>query len=179
MFKSVLTFTTFLCFGAALVFLGCGKSDFIRPLPAGTDGMLYAVGIGKSPELSLARKMARHRAREELASVAQTNVTALSKDFQQQLGTGDRGQINAAFSQVSEALVDQRLMGAREIGQGKEIVDENGVWTVQIMFGLPIKDNIENPLIAEISQDEALYQEFQAWKGHNELAKKVKELREQ
>ena len=179
MFKPVLTFTALLYFSAALVFLGCGKSDFIKPLPAGTNGMIYAVGIGKSPELSLARKIARHRAREELASVAQANITALSKDFQQQLGTGDRGQINAAFSQVSEALVDQRLIGTREISEGKEIADENGVWTVQIMFGLPIKDNIENPLVAEISQDEALYQEFQAWKGHNELAKKVKELREQ
>jgi hypothetical protein len=46
------------------------------------------------------------------------------------------------------------------------------------MLGMPIKNNIEDPLVTEISQDEALYQEFQAWKGHNELAEKVKALRE-
>ena len=49
---------------------------------------------------------------------------------------------------------------------------------MQLMLGMPINSNIGDPLVAEIGQDEALYQEFQAWKGHNELSEKVKELRE-
>ena len=179
MFKSALTFMTLLCFGTALVFLDCGKtkSPMLVPPPDGTNDMLYTVGIGESRELSLANAMATQRTRASMALVAQAHVTALYEDFQQQLGTGSRGQINAAFSRVSESLADQRLTGSSIIQT--EVTEKDGLYSVQILLGLPIKDNIEDPLVAEISQDEALYQEFQAWKGHNNLAKKIKALREQ
>jgi hypothetical protein len=110
-----------------------------------------------------------------MALVAQAHVTALAKDFQEQLGAGVTGQINAAFSRVSVSLADQRLRKSSIIKT--KVTEKNGLYSVQIMLGMPIKDNIEDPLIKEISQDEALYQEFQAWKGHNELEKKIQELR--
>ena len=178
MFKSVLTFMTLLCLGVALVFLGCGKSksQILVPPPDGTNGMLYTVGIGESRELSLANAMATQRTRASMALVAQAHVTALYEDFQQQLGAGSRAQINAAFSRVSESLADQWLKGSSIIQT--EVTKKDGLYSVHILLGLPIKDNIEDPLTAEISQDEALYQEFQAWKGHNNLAKKIKVLRE-
>ena len=105
-----------------------------------------------------------------MALVAQAQVAALYKDFQQQLGAGATGQINAAFTRVSESLADQRLRKSSIIKT--KVTEKNGAYNVQIMLGMPIKDNIENPIVKEISQDEALYQEFQAWKGHNDLAKK-------
>ena len=175
MLKSVLTLTLCLYIGAGLVFLGCGKSNTLTPFPDGKDGLLYSVGVGESRDLSLAKAMATQRTRASMALVAQAQVTALSKDFQQQLGAGDTGQINAAFTQVSEGLADQQLIKSSIIKT--KVTEENGLYSVQMMLGMPIKDNIEDALVKEISQDEALYQEFQAWKGHNELAKKVLELR--
>ena len=177
MLKSVLTLTFFLYIGAGLVFLGCGKSETLMPFPDGKDGLLYSVGVGESRDLSIAKAMATQRTRASMALVAQAQVTALSKDFQQQLGAGATGQINAAFSRVSESLADQRLIKSSIIKT--KVAEKNGLYSVQMMLGMPIKDNIEDALVKEISQDEALYQEFQAWKGHNELAKKVLELREQ
>ena len=177
MLKSVLTLTFFLYIGAGLVFLGCGKSETLMPFPDGKDGLLYSVGVGESRDLSIAKAMATQRTRASMALVAQAQVTALSKDFQQQLGAGATGQINAAFSRVSESLADQRLIKSSIIKT--KVAEKNGLYSVQMMLGMPIKGNIEDALVKEISQDEALYQEFQAWKGHNELAKKVLELREQ
>ena len=176
MLKFILTFMLCLYIGAGLVFLGCSKSGTLMPFPDGKDGLLYAVGVGESRDLSLAKAMATQRTRANMALVAQAQVTTLSKDFQQQLGAGATGQINAAFTLVSEGLADQRLVKSRIIKT--KVTEENGLYSVQMMLGMPIKDNIEDRLVKEISQDEALYQEFQAWKGHNELAKKVLELRE-
>lgn len=177
MMKSVLSFMLFLCISTGLVFLSCGKSDTLTPFPDGKDGLIYSVGVGESRDLSLAKAMATQRTRANMALVAQAQVTALSKDFQQQLGAGVTGQINAAFTRVSESLADQRLIKSSIIKT--KVTEKDGAYSVQMMLGMPIKENIENPLIKEISQDEALYQEFQAWKGHNELSKKVLELREQ
>ena len=177
MIKSVSNLTLFLYVSVGLVFLGCGKSDILEPFPEGKDGLLYAVGVGESRDLSLAKAMATQRTRASMALVAQAQVAVLYKDFQQQLGAGATGQINAAFSRVSESLADQRLRKSSIIKT--KVTEKDGAYNVQIMLGMPIKDNIENPIAKEISQDEALYQEFQAWKGHNDLAKKIQELREQ
>ena len=176
MLKSVLTLAFPFYISAGLVFLGCGKSDTLTPYPDGKEGLLYSVGVGESRDLSIAKAMATQRTRANLALVAQAQVTALSKDFQQQLGAGATGQINAAFTRVSEGLADQRLIRSSIIKT--KVIEKNGAYSVQMMLGMPIKENIEDALVKEISQDEALYQEFQAWKGHNELSKKVLELRE-
>ena len=193
--RTVLNFTLILCLGAGLIFLGCGgggtkvgsmtqdtsegtrEVSILEPHPDGTDGFLYTVGIAQSRNLSMARSMATQRARANMALKAKTQVTALSKDFQQQLGAGEKAKVNAAFSQVSEGLADETLKGTTIITT--KATEANGMYDVQLMLGMPIKANIENPLVDEIGQDEALYQEFQAWKGHSELAEKVKDLREQ
>ena len=192
--KQVLNFTLFLCIGTGLIFLGCGSGGakvvsmtqttsegereihILEPHPDGTDGLLYTVGIAQSRNLSMARSMATQRARANMALKAKTQVTALSKDFQQQLGAGERAKVNAVFSQVSEGLADETLIGTTIITT--KAMEKNGLYDVQLMLGMPINSNIGDPLVAEIGQDEALYQEFQAWKGHNELSEKVKDLRE-
>ena len=177
--KLVLALTFLLCFSVGLVFLGCGKGgELLEPPAAGTDDMIYAVGIGESRTARIAKKMAMQRARAELALVADANVTALAKDFEEQIGGDARAQINAAFSLVSQSLADGVLKETRVIETQENELAE-GLFRVQILLAMPIKANLEDPLVKEISQDEALYQEFQAWKGHNELSKKVKALREQ
>ena len=188
--QTVLNLILFLCIGAGLVFLGCGAKGgsesttapgardvyILESHPDGTDGFLYTVGLAESRDLSVARSMATQRARAAMALKAKANVTALSKDFQQQLGIDARARVNTVFSQVSESLADETLNGTIIITT--KATEKDGLYDVQLMLGMPIKGNIEDPLIAEIGDDEALYQEFQAWKGHNELAEKIKALRE-
>jgi hypothetical protein len=192
--KFVLTLTLFLFLGAGLIFLGCGGGgtkaspmaqvtnegahtvDLLVPYKDGTDNLIYTIGIGSSRDLSIARSMAVQRARAEMALRAKAHVAALSKDFQQQLGGGENAKINEAFSQVSEGLADETLIGTTAIAT--KAMQKNGLYDVQIMLGMSVKSNIGDKLVEEISDDEALLQEFQAWKGHNELAEKIEELRE-
>lgn len=111
-----------------------------------------------------------------MAQKAQVLVVALSEDFQQQLGTDAKAKINAVFRQVSQSLTGATLSGTTVITT--KALEKEGVYSVQLMLGMPIKSNIESPIVEEIDQDEPLYQEFQAWKGTNELAEKIKFLHE-
>ena len=184
--QTVLSLILFLCIGAGLVFLGCvsqstidpGAPDvyILEPHPDGARGLLYTIGISESRDLSMARSMAIQRARTAMAQKARLHVIALSEDFQQQLGTDAKAKINTVFRQVSRSLTGATLNGTTVITT--KATEKEGVYSVQLMLGMPIKSNIETPIVAAIDQDETLYQEFQAWKGSNELAEKIKYLHE-
>lgn len=184
--QTVLNLILFLCVGAGLVFLGCAAQStvdsgvpdvyILEPYPDGTRGLLYTIGISESRDLSIARSMAIQRARAAMAQKARVHVIALSEDFQQQLGTNAKAKINAVFRQVSQSLTGATLSGTTVITTKAK--ENKGVYDVQLMLGMPIKSNIESPIVAAIGEDETLYQEFQAWKGSNELAEKIKYLYE-
>ena len=184
--QTVVNLTLFLCVGMGLVFLGCAAQSTIdsgapdvyilEPYPDGTRGLLYTIGISESRDLSIARSMAIQRARTAMAQKARVHVIALSEDFQQQLGTDAKAKINAVFRQVSQSLTGATLSGTTVVTT--KATEKEGVYSFQLMLGMPIKSNIESPIVEEIDQDEPLYQEFQAWKGTNALAEKIKFLHE-
>ena len=155
-----------------------GASDvyILEPHPDGTRGFLYTIGIGESRDLSIARSIAIQRARAAMAQKAQVLVIALSENFQQQLSTDDKVKIDTVFRQVSQSIAAAKLNGTIVITT--KATEKDGLYSIQLMLGMPIKDNIEDALIKEINQDETLYQEFRAWKGSNGLAEKISDLGE-
>ena len=148
----------------------------LEPHPDGTRGFLYTIGIGESQDLSIARSIAIQRARAAMAQKAQVLVIALSEDFQQQLRADAKAKIDTVFRQVSQSIAAATLTGT--IVVTTKATEKDGLYSIQLMLGMPIKSNIENPLVAEIGEDETLYQEFQAWQGPNGLAEKINDLRE-
>lgn len=111
-----------------------------------------------------------------MAQKAQVLVIALSENFQQQLSTDDKVKIDTVFRQVSQSIAAAKLNGTIVITT--KATEKDGLYSIQLMLGMPIKDNIEDALIKEINQDETLYQEFRAWKGSNGLAEKISDLGE-
>ena len=184
--QTVLSLILFLCIGAGLVFLGCvsqstidsGVPDvyILEPHRDGTRGLLYTIGIGESQDLSIARSVAIQRARAAMAQKAQVLVTALSEDFQQQLTTDAKVRVDTVFRQVSRGIAAARLIGTTVVTT--KATEKNGLYSIQLMLGMPIKANIEDSLNKEISQDADLYQEYQVWAGPNGLTEKVSHLRD-
>ena len=182
------------CLGIGVVFIGCGSKtvpppssgsspssggseevDILEPYPDGTDGMIYTVGLGSSRDLNIAKSMAEQRARAQLALETQAHVKALYEDFQGQYGADVDAQINTAFSQVSESLAVETLSGTRTVKtQAKK--ELNGLYTVQTMLGIPIKDNIEDPIIKEIGDVEASRHKFEHWQARERMEKKILQL---
>ncbi len=184
--QTVLSLILFLCIGAGLVFLGCvsqstidsGVPDvyILEPHRDGTRGLLYTIGIGESRDVSIARSIAIQRARAAMAQKAQVLVTALSEDFQQQLTTDAKVRVDTVFRQVSRGIAAARLIGTTVVTT--KATEKNGLYSIQLMMGMPIKANIEDSLNKEISQDADLYQEYQVWAGPNGLTEKVSHLRD-
>lgn len=148
----------------------------LEPYPDGTRGMLYTIGIAESQDLSIARSMAIQRARADMAQKAQVVVVALSEDFQQQLRADAKVKIDAVFRQVSRSIAAATLIGTDVVTT--KATEKNGLYSMQLMLGMPIKGNIEDPIVEEIGQDEILVQEFQSWRGPSGLAEKISNLRE-
>ena len=184
--QTVLTLTLFLCVGVGLVFLGCaaqstidsGASDvyILEPYRDGTRGLLYTIGIGESQDLSIARSIAIQRARVAMAQKVRVLVVALSEDFQQQFTTNAKVRVDTVFRQVSQGIAAATLIGT--IVVTTKATEKDGLYSIQLMLGLPIKANIEDSLNKEISQDADLYQQYQAWVGPNGLTEKVSHLRD-
>ena len=184
--QAVLNLTLSLYVGVGLVFLGCvsqstinsGAPDvyMLEPHRDGTRGLLYTIGIGESQDLSIARSMAIQRARAAMAQKVQVLVVALSEDFQQQLTADAKARVDTVFRQVSRGIAAARLIGT--IVVTTKATKKDGLYSIQLMLGLPIKANIEDSLNKEISQDEDLYQEYQVWAGPNGLTEKVSHLRD-
>lgn len=155
-----------------------GPSDvyILEPYPDGTRGMLYTIGISESQDLSIARSMAIQRARAAMAQKAQVLVVALSEDFQQQLRADAKVKIDAVFREVSRSIAAATLIGTDVVTT--KATEKDGLYSMQLMLGMPIKGNIEDPIVEEIGQDEVLVQEFQSWRGPSGLAEKISNLRE-
>ena len=181
------------CLGAGVVFIGCGSKEaapptpppngsgevvILDPYPDGTDGMIYTVGLGSSRNLNVAKSMAEQRARAQLALETEAHVKALYEDFQGQYGADVDAQINAAFSSVSESLAKGTFHGTRTV-KTKAMQEANGLYNVQIMMGIPIKDNIEEPIIKEIGDAEASRQKFEAWQARERMDKKILKLEQE
>ena len=111
-----------------------------------------------------------------MAQKAQVLVTALSEDFQQQLTTDAKVRVDTVFRQVSRGIAAARLIGTTVVTT--KATEKNGLYSIQLMLGMPIKANIEDSLNKEISQDADLYQEYQVWAGPNGLTEKVSHLRD-
>lgn len=148
----------------------------LEPYPDGTRGMLYTIGISESQDLSIARSMAIQRARAAMAQKAQVLVVALSEDFQQQLRADAKVKIDAVFREVSRSIAAATLIGTDVVTT--KSTEKAGLYSMQLMLGMPIKGNIEDPIVEEIGQDEVLVQEFQSWRGPSGLAEKISNLRE-
>ncbi len=148
----------------------------LEPYPDGTRGMLYTIGIAESQDLSIARSMAIQRARADMAQKAQVVVVALSEDFQQQLRADAKVKIDAVFREVSRSIAAATLIGTDVVTT--KATEKAGLYSMQLMLGMPIKGNIEDPIVEEIGQDEILVQEFQSWRGPSGLAEKISNLRE-
>jgi hypothetical protein len=156
--------------------LGASDVYILEPYPDGTRGMLYTIGISESQDLSIARSMAIQRARAAMAQKAQVLVVALSEDFQQQLRADAKVKIEAVFREVSRSIAAATLIGTDVVTT--KATKKDGLYSMQLMLGMPIKGNIEDPIVEEIGQDEVLVQEFQSWRGPSGLAEKISNLRE-
>jgi hypothetical protein len=135
------------------------------------EGMIYGVGQAKKQNPSLAQKVAAQRARDELAASIKVQVESLVKDFMQESGIGERAEALEFTQAVSKGVTDATLTGAiiKEMYQAK---DET--WFVLMEYSL---DQARRAAIESARQEEALWNEFKADQGFDDLERELEKLR--
>lgn len=144
--------------------------------PSAEDG-LYGSGLAKMQMASLSKKTADQRARDEVVMAIRVKVQTMMKDFMQQSGIGEQAQALQFSESVSKAIASHVLYGCKII---KRKVCPDGTWHSLALWpigdAVALKKEINNQTKKLVKNEQALYNEFKAKKGFEELQKELDKL---
>ena len=167
--------------------IGCGKKEVVPPQqemknPLAPDwyldlpvdpNYLYAVAESKSKTLQFAADKAKNLARVELGNQFQVKISALFKQFREEVGSPEDAEYLEQATAVSKAVVSEVLNGAKLLKQDVR-QDDSGMNQVFVLMELAIGE-ANAALVAKVKANNQLYTRFRASKGFEELEKEVKE----
>jgi hypothetical protein len=144
--------------------------------PSAEDG-LYGSGLAKMQMASLSKKTADQRARDEVVMAIRVKVQTMMKDFMQQSGIGEQAQALQFSESVSKAIASHVLYGCKIV---KRQVCPDGTWHSLALWPIggadTLKKEINNQTKKLVKNEQALYNEFKAKKGFEELQKELDKL---
>ena len=134
---------------------------------------LAAVGsakIGKAG-LQFAIEEAESAARDKLARMIEVRVKNMTKRFMQSIGVGDQETVDRVSVQVSKQVSYATLRGARAVRKWISPCDE--VFVLVAVDPEVAKEMVKQNILSSFKNERALWQQFQAKKGFEELEKEV------
>ncbi len=177
--KKTLIFMAVLAIGCVM-FVGCKSAETkTSKLPSWVlvppEGGISASGSAKigPAGLQLAKTEATANARDEIARSLNVRVKNMLKNFTETTGVGDDQTVDKVFTNVSKQVAKVDLSGS--IVKKAEVIDE----TIYILVA--VQPEVVSQVAAAMKQaaatsfknDKALWQKFQAKKGHEELEKEI------
>ncbi len=163
----------------------CTFDDGKTPAPeffcTGEIGTFAVTGRGSAPKsaagMNYMADQAALAARVELARNVRTQVSAMVKNYLGTTGVGDQESIDRAASSTSEAITDETLLGSRIV---RRLVGPDG--EVYIWVAIDEKNLVasaQQAIRTSMNNDKAAWQQFQGEKSHEEMAKKIADMRKQ
>ena len=128
-----------------------------------------AVGIAEKSGVGIGfdKNMADTDARVQMAQALKVHVQNLVKQFAEKTGVG-KGTIDKVNSSVTNQVTDQTLKGTK---RQRSIVSPGGVIYVLIGMNEALAAKATEEIVrSSMNNDEALWQQFKAQKGQDELA---------
>ena len=144
--------------------------------PSAEDG-LYGSGLAKMQMQALSKKTADQRARDEVVMAIRVKVQTMMKDFMQQSGIGEGAQALQFSESVSKAVSSHVLYGCKIV---KRKVCPDGTWHSLALWPIGDAEALKKEINAQtkklVKNEQALYNEFKAKKGFEELQKELDKL---
>ena len=171
------------CF--ALVLTGCqGGGAPVQPagdLPAWVlvppEGGICAVGSAKvgAAGMGFARTEAAAGARDEIARILNVRVKNMFKNFTETTGVGDDQTVDKVTTNVSKQLAKVDLSGSvvKKAYLDKANNELYVLVAVQPEVVKSVADTMRQAAVTSFKNDRALWQKFQAKKGHEELESQI------
>ena len=147
----------------------------VNPLSA-EDG-IYGTGFAKMNQPAMSKTTADQRARQEVVMAIEVKLQAMVKDFMQQSGIGDAAQSLQFAQSVGKGISSHVLHGCKIV---KRKVCPDGTWHSLALWPIgnanELKKEINNQAKNSIKNEYALYNEFKAKNGFEELQKELDKL---
>jgi hypothetical protein len=144
--------------------------------PSAEDGV-YGSGLAKMNQAAMSKTSADQRARQEVVMAIEVKVQAMVKDFMQQSGIGDAAQSLQFAQSVGKGISSRVLQGCQIV---KRKVCPDGTWHSLALWPIgnanELKQEINNQAKKQIKNEYALYNEFKAKNGFEELQKELDKL---
>ncbi len=142
-------------------------------LDASLEGGLAALGIAEigPAGMQFARNEAMANGRSELARMINVKVKDLTKNFTQQTGIGDETTVEKVSSQVTKQVTDQALQGSK--AKSIWVSPKNNLHILMVIDSEMVKNYVKESVETSYKNDQALWQQFQAKKAHEELDKEI------
>lgn len=135
--------------------------------------------VGSSPKsdagYDFMKDQAAASARVRLAQQMQVHVMNMVKQYVETTGTGDAETVDQVRTSVSKVITDQTLLGSRII---RNRTSPNGY--LYVLVGIDQENamyNSQKALRTSMGNDEALWQQFKAEKGFDELTEEITSFR--
>jgi hypothetical protein len=117
-----------------------------------------ATGIGTSPDLVTAKKIATLNARTQIAASIQATVKLVSEQYLNQVSVGDKQEYAAKFEETSRQVINQVLEGV-VVKEEKVFQSKDGKYQYYVNVEMP-KESVLNKTTDAVSKDEKLALEF-------------------
>jgi len=144
--------------------------------PSAEDGV-YGSGLAKMNQPAMSKTTADQRARQEVVQAIEVKVSSMVKDFMQQSGIGDAGQALQFSQSVSKGVSSHVLNGCKIL---KRKVCPDGTWHSLALWPIgnanELKKEIDNKAKNLVKNEQALYNEFKAKNGFEDLQKELDKL---
>lgn len=117
------------------------------------------------------KEQAAASARVQLAQQMQVHVTNMVKQYVETTGQGDSETVDQVRASVSKVITNQFLVGSRIVGSRNS---PNGYMYVLVAVDESAQLlNTQNALRTSMNNDNALWQQFRAEQGFDELAQEI------
>jgi hypothetical protein len=144
--------------------------------PSAEDGV-YGSGLAKMNQPAMSKTSADQRARQEVVMAIEVKVQSMVKDFMQHSGIGDAAQSLQFAQSVSKGISSHVLNGCKIV---KRKVCPDGTWHSLALWPIgnanELKKEIDNKAKNLVKNEYALYNEFKAKNGFEDLQKELDKL---
>jgi hypothetical protein len=138
-----------------------------------------AVGVAEKSAAghSFMKNMAATDARVQLAQRMKVQVQNMVKQYAETTGAADSETVDKVNTSVTKQITDQSLMGTKIY---KTRTSPNGnLYVLLGMDGEAVAQATQNALRTSMGNDAALWQQFKAQKGQDELAAAIADMKQQ
>ena len=151
------------------------RPDWVK-LPTVEDGLASTQCVPNKGSSSIMQAKATALARAEIARQIEVKATALDKTYQRLTEASSGDSFGSSFESVSKTVANQNLSGTRAVkAEFVRGIDGQPEYCVMVTMSPALTKNLFDDLLKQSNnqvsaRDEAiLYEEFKAYKAHQEL----------